>query len=551
MNYDGQPFVIPLGQSGLFTDAPQSYIPFTGLIRSNNVTYYNNVLQKDFGSRIWNSTPLPGSIVRAKESFIDSQSQQQRIFTLCSDGNLYKFTNYFTKTLITPNSALEPAALNSQGLNSMVTGGAELVGRDKKLFLFNGHDTPQVVSADTNIRHNMSKPALEWTGTNQPFGGIIHRGALIAFGCPNNPHAVYASNVLDHEDFQTNGTFEIFNIYPGEYDGIVCLAVFRGRLFAFKYPLGVYYLVDTDPSISNWYFAKQEESFGACSPQSAVEVQDDLLVANNYGSITSMKAALMFGDIMQKDVFYQTYNYRFAEQEVRPDIRAGRNLIYYGTKRQVLCTFQSNTGMNNDRISIIDYKDQNNPPKVAWINKDQPNCLFTIRDNVGISRPFYGSSDGNIYQMGVNDRWVGSQTDTTQQAAYLMDAQTPHMDFGQGSIYTPGTGNNLLAAQVKNYDFLEIEYEPTGDWDVNIDVFIDGRFSKTYPCNLSARSSLGELPANASPIDGLCGFFRRFPINGQGRTISLRFYNGVLGQDVRLVRAIIYYRASGQQQMVK
>lgn len=551
MNYDGQPFIVPLGQAGLFTDAPQSYIPVHGLIRANNLSFYNNVLQKDFGSRIWNSSPLPGSVVRAKETFTDSQSQNQRVFALCADGNLYKFNNYFTKNTVTPATASEPVSLNYTGMNCMATGGAELANRDKKFFLFNGHDIPQVVSADTNVRHNMSKPALDWTGTNQPFGAIVHRGVLIAWGNPNNPHAVYASNPLDHEDFQTNGTTEIFNIYPGEFDGIVCMAVFRGRLFAFKYPLGVYYLVDTDPSISNWYFTKQDDTFGACSPQSATAVQDDLLIANNYGSITSMKAALMFGDLMQKDVFYQTYNYRFAEQEVRPDARAGRNIIYYEAKRQVLCSFQSNIGYQNDRLAVIDFKDQSNPPKVSWTTKDQPNCLFTVRDNIGVIRPFYGSSDGNLYQMGVSDRWVGSATDTTKQTAYLFDAQTPHMDFGQGSIYTPGTGNNLLSVQVKEFDFLEIEYEPTGDWDVSVDVYIDGRFSKTYTCNLGARSNLGQMPLNASPIDGLSSFFRRLPIGGQGRTISLRFYNQGLGQDVRLVKAVIYYRLSGQQQMVK
>lgn len=551
MNYDGQSIILPLGQVGLFTDAPQSLIPNSGLIRANNVTYYNNVIQKDFGSRRWNSTALPGSIVRAKSVFVDSQSQQQRTFCLCSDGNLYKFSNYFTSTLVQPTISTDPVTLNYQGHSSIGQAGNEITGNPKKTFILNGHDSPQVISGDSNVRHSITKPAADWTGTYQPFGGIIHRGQLYMFGNGNNPHSIYASNASDHEDFQTIGSTNVYNIYPGEYDGLVCAAVFRGRLFVLKYPLGVYYLVDDDPSTNNWYFTKQSDDFGACSPQSAAIVQDDLIIANNYGSLSSMKAALVFGDLLQKDIFYQTYNYRFAEQEVRPDITQGRSMVYFSKRKQLFTTFQSNLGSNNDRINVIDYKDQNNAPKVSWTNKDQANCLFTMRNNVGVASPFYSSSDGYIYEMGSQDRWVGDVSDVTQQKAYMMDAQTPHMDFGQGNVYSPGTGNALLGSQMKTFDFLELEYEPTGDWNVYVDVFIDGVNRETVLFNLGARSNLSEMPLNSSPADGLAGFFRRQQIHGQGRTISLRFYNSGLGQDVRLVRAIIYYRLSGQQQMVK
>lgn len=550
MSYAGTTFVIPFGQAGLVTDGAQSNIPSNALIRANNVTFYDSVIQKDYGSRIWNSTPLPDSVVRGFEMFVDSGSQQQRVFALCADGQIYKLNNYFTQTKVTPSSISDPASLNTDGYNCMVAGGNEVPGNPKKLFIFDGHNTPQVVTADGVTRRNMTKPAADWTGTNQPIAGMVYRGRMLAWGCPNNPHFLYMSNVSDHEDFTTSLAINIFNVYPGEGDLIVCAQAFRGTLFLFKYPIGLYYLVDMDPSAANWYIAKHSDDFGACSPQSCAITNDNMIVANNYGSLTSMTAALVYGDLLNKDVFYQLYNYRFAQQEVRPDIIKSRSLIYYAAKRQLMSSFQSNIGNKPDRISVLDFRDQSTSPKSSWTNKDQPNCLFTIRDNTKVARPFYGASDGNIYQMDSEDRWVGSASDTTKQSAYLFEAQTPHMDFGQGNIYSPGTGNATLAAMNKLYDFLEIEYEPTGDWDVQIDVFVDGRLIGTYSCNLSARSTLGEMPLNASPIDGRAGFFRRFPLNGTGRVISLRFYNNGLGQNVRLARAIFYYRLSENQQLV-
>jgi hypothetical protein len=538
--YIGNMSVIPLGRAGLLTDAAQSDIPSSGLIRANNVTYYNQIIQKDYGSRIWNSTALPASIVRAQEMYPDSQSQNQRIFCLCSNGQIYKFTNHYTYAQVTPQTGA-PAALNTNNYTTMVTGGMELVNYPKKLFTFDGYDTPQVISGDTGTRYSMSLPAFDWTGTYQPFGGIVFGGSLWAWGNSNAPHNIYASNALNHEDFQTTDATNTYSVYPGEFDGIVCAAAFRGQLYVLKYPLGLYYLVQPSGSTpSEWYFAKQSDDFGACSPQSAAVVLNDLVIANNYGSFSSLLAALVFGDTIASDIFHSQQCFRFAENEVRPDIVKNRSVVYYSKKQQLMGTFQSNVGSNTDRIAVIDFKNPQKTPRIGWTNKDQPNCLFLVRNAQKIPKPFYGSSDGNLYEMDVPDLWVGSETNTANQNAYLFDIQTPHMNFAQDSV--------MLSSQVKTYEFVEVEYEPTGDFFCSMDVFIDARFQGTYQIDLSGRSNVSEMPLNSSRIDGEAGFYRRFQIYGDGRTISLRFSNNGLGQGVRLVKALVYYRLSGQQQ---
>ena len=548
--YDGQMSVIPLGRAGLFTDAAQVDIPTSGLIRANNATYYNQILQKDYGSRIWNDSACPAAIVRAIEMYPDSQSHNQRLFALCANGQIYKFSNHYTQTQVTAQSAA-PTSLITSGYNSMVVGGNELLNNPKKLFTFNGYNPPQVISGYTTTRYNISLPAADWTGTAQPFGGVIHRGALWAWGNTNNPSSIYASNVTNHEDFSTVGSAFVYNVYPGEYDGIVAACVFRGRLYVCKYPLGVYYLVDSDSNPANWYFTKQSDDFGACSPQSMCVANNDLLVANNYGSITSMLAALVFGDTIASDLFNTQNCFRYSQQEVRADVVTSRNMVYYSKKRQLLTSFQSNAGNTSDRIAVIDFKNAQSTPRIAWLDKDQPNCLFMVRDAQKVPKPFYGANDGNLYEMDVADHWVGSATNTAQQTAYKFDCQTPHMDFSQDNV--------ILGSQVKTYDFVEVEYEPTGGYNCSMDVLIDGRFQGTYTIDLSAqatKSNLGQMPLdttgslNTTVVDGLANNYRKFQIYGDGRTISLRFYNSGLGQDVRLVRARVYYRLSGQQQTV-
>lgn len=203
-------------------------------------------------------------------------------------------------------------------------------------------------------------------------------------------------------------------------------------------------------------------------------------------------------------------------------------------------SYQSHVSDYYDRIAKIDYRNQSSPPKATFITKDQPNCLFNVRDQFKVPKPFYGANDGNIYEMDRNVFWVGNDTD--DRRGYAFDAQTPHMDFSMGE--------STLGDQVKLFDFLVIEYEATGDWNVNVEVYIDSRHAGTYLCNLSSRSDLDEFPLGVTVVDGLSPFYRMFPIYGEGKCISLRFYNSEAGQDVRLVKARIYYRLSGQQASV-
>lgn len=537
-NYEGQVASIPLGIGGLLTDAAQSNIPATNLILANNVTLYNKILEKGYGSRQWNQTALPAGIRRFTEFFPQYQGNEQRIIALLEDGTMYMLLNNFSQQLISSSDG-GPTNLNPNNYASMVVGGAELAARPKKVFTFTGYDPVQVIAGENTTRTTISKPPPDWTGTNQPFWGVIHRGRLFAGGCPNNPYHVYASSATDQEDFTTL-PFN-FDVYPGEGDTIVGGSVWRGRFFLFKYPQGAYYLVDDDSDSANWYFTKLTGDFGACSPQSFGTSGDDLLVANNYGSITSVQAAFQLGDVSLADIFFELNVRRFSIDQLRPDQVFQRDMIFYGYKRQFFVSFQSYMQPFPDRILCLDVQSPGQPAKISFSFKDQPTCLGLIRDGVRIARPYYGARDGFLYQMDCEDRWVGPEQGD-ERVAYEMDAQTPHMDFSQADA--------LAGGQVKLFDFIQLEYEPTGNWNVNVTVYLDSRIMGTYPVNLSGRSNLDQFPLADSVVDGEVGFSDRIPIYGEGKRISLRFRNNGLGQNVRLVKAYVYYRPSAVQQTI-
>ena len=121
-----------------------------------------------------------------------------------------------------------------------------------------------------------------------------------------------------------------------------------------------------------------------------------------------------------------------------------------------------------------------------------------------------------------------------------MIAQTPHIDFG--------FLDRTISDQVKNFDFVEVVYLPTGRFDLELDVFIDNKFTQTKVIELSGRTS--EL--DASKVDAIVfnenvQRSKRVPIKGSGRRISLRARLSTLG-GAKLVEFKIYYRLAAQRQ---
>lgn len=480
MPYNGQTFTIPLGTEGLRTDDNQSRIPFTSLILAKNITLDKGVAEKESGSRRWNTAALPSGIVGLLDWF--PTSVLQRFIAVTAAGLVYKYMDAETPIEVTASGAA-PAmlyAVNSQ--LTFVTGGAEFAGRNKKMFIFTGTNQVQVVSGDANVRTNIATPPTDWS-TYYPKFGLLHRSRLAAFGNLNDPHRLYLSNPDNHEEFAGVSALS-FSVFPGEGEGLQSAVVFKGRLFLFKYPSGVYYLEDSDPDTDNWGIKKLSDTFGAASMHSAISVLDDLYIANSTGSITSLNAVQRFGDVESGDILRLLRVENYMRQTTSQAGTMERHALYYENKKKAFFTYRSSGGIKNDRILVIDFNLENSP-RITWNEKDQPNCLALRKDSLGVFRPYYGADDGYIYEMDREDRDVAG-------TAYQGMFQTPHMDFGGQD---PG-----LAEKMKLFDFLEVTFEESGNWDLNIDVFIDREFVETIPFRLTKGHYLNNFPTGTNEV---------------------------------------------------
>lgn len=540
MSYKGQIFRIPLGSRGLTTDEVQSRTPIDALLLATNVSFRKNFIEKEPGSVRWNSAALPASVLALSDFWPNDVSQ--RVFALCANQKLYRYIDRIAYTEVTPSSVTDTQdlVLASDRPPAFVTGGAE-DGGDRKLFLFTGTSQVQVISGDATTRHNITKPAADWV-TSFPSYGLIHAGRLCAFGNKNLPHMLYLSAATDHEDFQTPATTLFFPVFPGEGEGILSAYNFKGRLFIFKYPFGVYYLDDTDPSVTNWSIKKLTGSFGVASAFSVVEALNDAFVANHTGSITQMSATLDFGSMTTGDLLRNLRNESYMRQITARFGFRQRYGVWYEDKKTALFTYQSSGGTKNDLMLVIDFNDPQTP-KVSWSTKDQANCLTLVKDMLGVPRPFYGATDGYIYRMD-HPTWDVAGT------AYEGRFRTINLDFGQA--------DPSLAEREKLYDFLEISFEETGSWPLTIKIYIDNYYSETVTVTLTKRDYLDTLPGvhntfllGPTGVNQALGRgiqSQRIPIHGKGRRISLECYNAGLRQNFRITDLAVYFRLSGQAQ---
>lgn len=536
MGYKGTTVNIPIGDMGLYTDDSQTLAPPTGLLLAENVEIKNGFIEKAPGSRRWNLNQLPGGGVA---SFFDWWPDEvtQRMIAVTQDGRVWRFTDAYNFTEVIPiNGAPTTLIVNIPPV--FVSCGQEQAGSPRKLFLMTGNDPIQVITADGEVRHSITLPALDWTMKFQPYFGLVFLNRLWAFGNQNFPHLLYASNVSDHEDFQTFGDVLQVNVFPGESERLISASVFKGVMGVVKHPMGAYLIDTTDPT--NPIPNKLSDAFGASSQTSLIQVLDDLWIGNSIGTITSLTATNALGGLQQQDMVKNMKCYRFLSENTNPLNGSDQRALWYEAKKLALFTYHSPSGMSSDRIFTVDF--QSGRPRASFNTKDQPSCMALVKDISKVQRPFYGALDGYIYQMDQEDRNVGGNGENNVGGhSYPMTFQLPYLDFS--------FIDRTYSETTKNFDFLEVTFEPTGNWALSADIFLDNVFSETIQFTLLQSDCLDDdFELDKSRLSGPGLRSIRRPMHGQGRRVSVRFYQTDYNHNVKVSAVTFYFRLAGNQQ---
>ena len=477
---------------------------------ANNADFSaSNLLQKEGGSVKINSTPISGApkIVCGFDWWSDPSTQTRVIST--DNGKLYKddMSGGFGTTLKT-------GLTNTSGV-MMTEGGAELVGRNKKLFIPNGHDPVQILSGNGATTSDISKPPADWAGVNQPTFLFNFRGYMVGGGAANNLHAIYGSTATDHEDFQAASAWAI-PVYPAMGQKVVSGIDAFGRGYLFKYPRGVFWIDETAASPSGWFCKVATSAYGIANSPNAVVAggEDKVFFVGPDGSINMMyQTAGSLSGVEFIDLTKLLNLKTLMSDNFNLALLAKTYLQWYPYRQQLIATFAALGSTTLTRRLVLDFNLTTKQRPCISI-KDTQESLWMEIDSSNIRRPIIGDATGTVWKLDQLARNIGG-------VAYPLDVTTTPTDLSDETpslASASGTGG----FQVKKLFYrLHMEYEVTGNFDVSVGIYIDGVLKGTVTFNQGTSGS--QLPFT---LPGSLGGYelrrRSRDITGEGYYISLR-----------------------------
>jgi hypothetical protein len=443
--------------------------------------------------------PLQAGIVGLRDWFpVDTL---QRLIACLNDGTIWRDTSgegFF---------AVAKSGLSTSSIYVFAEGGSEIIGNNRKLFITTGFDQVQVFRGDTattgNINTGVAGKPDDWTGTNQPKSIFFHNGRL--WGVLN--HILYGSTVTDHEDFKSAGSVTI-PVQTGEGSYIQGGISFKGRLFLFKWPNGIYWLDDSSSTQANWLIKRLTKSTGLASPNALCQVDDDVLFLSEIGHIHILSGIQDFGDVQNSDLsaLNELTSYIRDNVDTSKSSLERSWAVYYPEKKQARFAMRSLGSAFNDIQFVVDMN-RKNTPRIHIEDITEGGALAVRQDANRVERPITGDTHGIV--------WLLDQDATNKDGAgYSTEFQLPHTDFAWF--------HEKLGSVRKNYAYLEAIMQPTGNFTLSFDIYYDGVLRDTVTMNTGlSGSALGSFVIGEDALGGESLLNTRKRLRGSSRRLSL------------------------------
>lgn len=480
---------IPLNRYGLTgeQDASKVRTGYLELAENADFATAGRALQKDGGTLKKNASAIASGndILAGTDYWATATAQRSVVYG--SNGVLLKDdgSNTYSTSLKT--------GLTANRLGMFLSCGEELAGNDAKLIFFNGADAPQVLTADGSSTTNLASPPTEWTGSNQPSFGFLFRNSVIAGGAANDHNRIYASLQEDHEDFTTAGTYSIL-AYPGLGLKLAAGISALGRGYLFKYPNGILAIDDSSEDSADWHTTVITPEYGIPdSPHMVIGMQesaiafllhngDVMLMQESGGTLTGIQFTNLTKSLNLRE---------FVQTNCDLSQLSKSQMFWYADKNQLHITYASENSLVQDIRMIYDFN--YDTVRASVVTKDIQQSIWGELDSSFTYRPIIGDDIGFV-------RRLDQETRTADGTPYQLDIKTYANDFSDV--------NPEFAAK-KLFHKLHLEYIPTGDYNLPIEIFVDDKSYGTVQFNMAAT--------------GVTHQFRRYrEIAGEGYTFAAR-----------------------------
>lgn len=467
----------------------------------------------------------------------------QRLLALGADGIAYKSSGAAFQALTMGTVMADaPGAM-------IVVGGQETAGAARKAFFFDGAGTKiQTITGDgiltTNFGNNWNTTTnipLDWA-LNAPRGAIIHKERLWPWAPTNAPHNIYASALRDHEMFKNavGGTLEyVQEIGTGVGQRIAAAASFKGMLFVFKYPRGIYYLDDTDVDYLNWRWNTVTEAIGvADSPYSVIPLDDDVMFVGPDGHWHFLSAITTQG-ITTSDLTSALNLQQWTRDNINLNRLNRMASTWYPAKKLAMLAFSSLDSVENDLRVFFDFSnatEDGQTVRISYSHRDVNRVLAVRRDETdSVQRPIFADDEGKVWKMDQRSKLKVGVGNAGQARFQYVPANFSHISTEH-------------ANKRKLFDALTVNFNPVGAWSMAFDSIIDGNYHETlYFAMGGGASVLGEFRLGERLGGGSITTNRR-RMTGHGYWLSLAGWVQGDGHDFSIAELLVNYRLGGEEQ---
>jgi hypothetical protein len=335
---------------------------------------------------------------------------------------------------------------------------------------------------------------------------------------------MYYTLPTNHQDYTSLGTGSLA-VYPGEGDRVVAAISFRGALVVFKYPLGIYIIDTSDPDTANWKVTPMTRAVGSLNQHALVPIDNDVFYMSVGGQINALSTTQEFGDLKTSDIGFLEHIEPFMRQYVNvAKLRRTQGMWYPRKKQATWCVPLIGSDDNNLRfiVRIDPPAQEGQSPTRRFFMSRRDICVaaWAKPDTNEVPTPVIGDTSGFVYILDQDARSKNS-------LGYPITFETANTDFG--------FFDQSLATKMKAGQFLEIAYEPRGNWDLTVECFWDDVLTDTIVFNMgSAGAALGSFILDTDALAASSVRSKRVKMSGSGRRFRMAVTNAGAGQDVSI-----------------
>lgn len=415
-----------------------------------------------------------------------------------------------------------------------VMGGGESAGSPRTLFCFSTSNQVRAVDGDGAVMAAITTPPADWAGAGSfPTFGVLHEGRMWGGGNASDPHRLYYSRQTDHQDYSAPGG--TISVFPGEGERLVGAISFSGLLIAFKYPKGVYAIDTVDPSPSGWRVTRLSSAVGGVNQHTIVQIDNDTMYMDAGGNLQLLSATNAFGGVQTANISQRSDLSQYMRDNIELTQLRRAQGVWYGTKQQAIFSLPKKTGTGNNTVQlIVDFSNPQVGARFLTTERDTPVSMWMRPDVFGVYKPVHGDELGFVWLMDQLAKNKGGN-------GYSMYFETANTDL---SFMDP-----VLATKNKTGDFLDIIFEPQGDWDLTVQVFWDDVPGPPLLFSMGgAGAALGVFTLDTDVLSSLAIKSIRKRIAGSGKRIKLQVGNSGTDQNVALSDFYLSFRATDEKQ---